>query len=64
MVQQAAWVRWLTFFSAYKPPRLVTQPEIAVQLAWQNCGLLIGVGLVGYLIATAIFCRRDLPAPL
>jgi ABC-2 type transport system permease protein len=64
VVDWAAWARWLTFFSAYKPPRLVTQPDIAIQLAWQHCGVLIGLGLLGYVAATAIFCRRDLPAPL
>jgi ABC-2 type transport system permease protein len=64
VVERAAWIRWLTFFSAYKPPRLVTQPDTAVLLAWQHCGVLIGLGLVGYLAATAVFCRRDLPAPL
>ena len=64
VVDRAAWIRWLTFFSAYKPPRLVTQPETAVLLAWQHCGVLIGLGLISYLVATFIFCRRDLPAPL
>lgn len=63
-VLRLKWLEWFSFFTAYRPPRFITQPEIAPQLAWQTCGLLFGMGLAGYCIAAIIFCRRDLPAPL
>ncbi len=31
---------------------------------WLHMGVLAAVGTVGYGLALAIFCRRDLPAPL
>jgi hypothetical protein len=32
-------------------------------LAWYD-GILLGIGIVAYLIGAVIFSRRDLPAPL
>ena len=34
------------------------------KLTFQYDGILIGLGLIGYIIAAIVFCRRDLPAPL
>jgi ABC-2 type transport system permease protein len=64
MVDRLAWLKYLTFYSAYKPPRLVAHPDQALEMAALHCGLLLGVGLAGYLAAGFIFQRRDLPAPL
>jgi ABC-2 type transport system permease protein len=63
-VPRLRWLEWYSFFTAYRPPRFITQPEIADQLAWETNGLLIGLGMAGYLAAAILFCRRDLPAPL
>ena len=55
----------------------VDQPEHTWSLllfddqgAWTDLGplgynlILLGIGLMSYIAATVIFCRRDLPAPL
>jgi hypothetical protein len=70
------WLAYFTFFSAFEPQPLVINPDRA--WAWyvtttggglQLGGLgfdaiLFGLGLACYGLATAIFTRRDLPAPL
>jgi len=67
------WVRWITFISAYQPqvlsfhywPKEVAKdPELSWRLLWHYNGSLLALGTVCYATAAAIFCRRDLPAPL
>jgi ABC-2 type transport system permease protein len=58
------WLMYATFFGAFEPQILATHPERAWQLSWRYDGTLIGLGLVAYLLAGVIFCRRDIPAPL
>lgn len=70
------WLLNFTFLTAFEPQRLVASPEFAWSLTvplhngdWAWGGLsyqavLLGMGLVSYVIAIAHFCRRDLPAPL
>jgi len=57
-------IGYLSVFNAYEPQRLVGGGWQAWQLLLQYDGVLIGVGLVGYLIGGIVFIRRDLPAPL
>ena len=58
------WVGYLSVLNAYEPQRLVGGgPEAWRMLAWYD-GILLGVGIVAYLIGAVIFSRRDLPAPL
>ena len=63
-----AWVRWLTFQSAYEPTLLTIgvarEPDEYMPLFWQYNGLLVVLGLALLAAATAIFSRRDVPAPL
>jgi ABC-2 type transport system permease protein len=68
VVAQAAptfgWLRYGTFLGAFEPQSLAIYPETAwAELAWRN-GCLIGLGIAAYATAAAVFCRRDLPAPL
>ena len=68
IVAQAAptfgWLRYGTFLGAFEPQSLAIYPETAwAELAWRN-GCLIGLGIAAYAAAVAVFCRRDLPAPL
>ncbi len=63
-VKPYAWIERLTFFTLYRPAKLVIDPENAWPLAWQYCGALVAIGLAGYLLAAIVFHRRDLPAPL
>ncbi len=64
MVERFAWLKPYTFFSLFKAPMFVTEPDKVSTLFWQFNGILIGLGLAGYVLAAVIFSRRDLPAPL
>jgi hypothetical protein len=58
------WLLYGTFLGAFEPQSLAIHPETAwAELAWRN-GCLIGLGIAAYAAAAAVFCRRDLPAPL
>ncbi len=63
-----AWLKWLTFLTAYQPTRLTLglqeKPAEHWPLFWQLNSFLLGLGLLTLALATARFCRRDLPAPL
>lgn len=71
--------RWLengTVFTLFEPQRLVSDSAHAWTLSYVNDqgqfalgglgydAMLLGLGLLAYFLATVIFCRRDLPAPL
>jgi ABC-2 type transport system permease protein len=59
-----AWLRYGTFLGAFDPQSLAVYPQTAwAELAWRS-GCLIGLGIAAYAAAAAVFCRRDLPAPL
>ncbi len=64
----AEWVEWLTILSAYEPTRLVLELSRdapgASALFWQLNACLVGLGAATWLVATTLFCRRDVPAPL
>jgi len=80
-VEGFAWVKGLTFFSAYEPVRFVSEAfaNPALEWAWVvrdaegaiakigplgGTGILTLLGIVGIILGTVIFCRRDLPAPM
>lgn len=58
------WLKYFTFLAAYEPQVLISDPASAWSLSMQYDGLLLGLGIGAYLLAAAIFCRRDIPAPL
>jgi ABC-2 type transport system permease protein len=58
------WVGYLSVLNAYEPQRLVSGTPEAWSLLARYDGVLLGVGLVAYLVGAVIFARRDLPAPL
>jgi ABC-2 type transport system permease protein len=69
------WLLKLTIFTPFDPEGLVAHPELAwtwwsVQEGVERLGgwgchaVLLGLGLVGYALASVVFQRRDLPAPL
>jgi ABC-2 type transport system permease protein len=53
-----------TVFYYYQPQPLILGEPGAVARTAVNLGVLCAVGLIGYLGALVVFCRRDLPAPL
>jgi ABC-2 type transport system permease protein len=59
------WVRRWTCFYYYQPQEMILKPDwYAHDVVWERLAALLGVGVVGYLLAWVTFCRRDLPAPL
>lgn len=68
-------LRPLTVFYYYQPQPVVLQGRWTTEIlmGWRETGplmevpvlvVLTGVGLIGYIMAWRLFCRRDLPAPL
>jgi ABC-2 type transport system permease protein len=69
------WLAYLSFFTPFEPQLLVGARNRAWAW-WVASGesfalgglgydsILIGLGLLFYVVAAVIFCRRDLPAPL
>ena len=62
--QAIDFLRPWTVFYYYQPQGLILGFEGAINDAVRNCLTLLGIGAAGYAAALAIFCRRDLPAPL
>lgn len=58
------WLTYFTFFGAYEPAVMVTQPQGAADVMLRYNGLYLVLGLASYVIAAFVFCRRDLPPPL
>jgi ABC-2 type transport system permease protein len=70
--EPAEFVRPLTFFFYYQPQKAMLNGDWLVDIGkvWPGApalpaiGVLLGVGIVGYLASWRVFVRRDLPAPL
>ena len=59
------WMRPFTVFYHYQPQPMILDADWANQpVIWLHLGVLLAVGVVGYLLAWWTFCKRDLPAPL
>ena len=59
------WMRSLTIFGAYEPwPLIAAKPDEFAELWLRYNGSLLAIGLATFVLATIIFCRRDIPAPL
>lgn len=70
------WLEYGTVFTLFEPQQIVSNSAHAWSLHYLNDNgrlalgglgydvILLGLGLFTYLLATLIFCRRDLPAPL
>ncbi len=61
--EPGAWLAYLSFLSAFEPQLLILVPEEAARLAWIYNGSLLGLGLIGYLVAAVLLTRRDIPVP-
>jgi ABC-2 type transport system permease protein len=61
----AAWLRPFTVFYYYQPQDVILRTDgFSDPRVWLRLGVLVVVGVVGYLMALRTFCRRDLPAAL
>lgn len=56
------WLRYLSFLTAFEPQQLILLSDGWSEALWLS-GILIGLGLLGYLGALLIFCWRDIPVP-
>ncbi|QDS96988.1 ABC transporter permease subunit [Adhaeretor mobilis] len=65
---QFEWLKKWSFLSAYEPTLLtvgiVDNPDKYVPMFWQYNLVLVGIGLAAMALATLVFCKRDVPAPL
>jgi ABC-2 type transport system permease protein len=66
--QEFGWMRWTTILSAYEPTVLTLalhrEPDEFWPMFYQYNAWLFGLGGLLLALAAAIFCRRDVPAPL
>jgi ABC-type transport system involved in multi-copper enzyme maturation permease subunit len=63
----AEWLQNFTVFSTYEPTKLaigMSRDAAYWSMFWQYNAILFGLGVALWLLAAAIFCRRDVPAPL
>lgn len=64
----ARWLEWLTVTSIYEPTKLALGVARDAAANWSQCweysAALAGLGAASWILAAAIFCRRDVPAPL
>jgi ABC-2 type transport system permease protein len=68
LTSELAWLESFTILSAYGPTLLAVgihrDAETHWPLFWQYNAWLIGLGSAAWAAAAAIFCHRDVPAPL
>ncbi len=57
------WLGYLSFLSAYDPPKLIFAGSETLALSTQFNGVLFVVGLTSYAIAGLVFSYRDIPIP-
>jgi len=60
--QTAWWLKYLTFLTAFEPQRLILLPD-SQAIAWHYNGVLLALGLAGYVVAAVILTFRDIPQP-
>lgn len=65
MFESVDWLRQATVFYHYQPQPLILKDDWAENpTTWEHLGVLLALGVVGYLLGWWKFCKRDLPAPL
>jgi ABC-2 type transport system permease protein len=68
MSQSFGWLKWATILTAYEPTLLTIglhrDPTTYWPLFWQYNACLFGLGAAMLAASAAIFCHRDVPAPL
>ncbi|HEX4132904.1 MAG TPA: ABC transporter permease subunit [Pirellulales bacterium] len=64
MAPRLRWLRWFSFLTWFEPHALIVDSNHGWSTALHHSAWLLGLAAVAYAAAVAIFCRRDLPAPL
>jgi ABC-2 type transport system permease protein len=68
LTRQFDWMEWLTVLSAYEPTKvtlgLARDAAKFGPIFWQHNACLVGLGALALGVAAAVFCHRDVPAPL
>ncbi len=58
------WLLYTTFLASFEPHILIADAERAWELSVRYDGTLLGLGTAAYVVATIVFARRDVPAPV
>jgi ABC-2 type transport system permease protein len=61
--EAGAWLKYLSFLSAFEPQMLVLARDKTGSLSWWYNGSLLALGVVCYGLAMIVFARRDIPVP-
>lgn len=67
MAPRFDWLKWLTILTAYEPTKLtlaIHRDPAEWTTFWQHNGVLLAAGALLLAASAAIFCHRDVPAPL
>ena len=68
LASKVAWLKKFSYLSAYEPTLLTiglaNEPAEHWPLFWQYNITLLGLGALAFTVAAAIFCNRDVPAPV
>jgi ABC-2 type transport system permease protein len=59
--EKGAWLQYLTFMSQYHPQEFIFLPEKSGWPMLRANGILLGIGLLAYLLAATNFWRKDIP---
>ncbi len=58
------WLKYLSFLTAFDPQKLILLPNGAWEMSLQFNSILVGLGLLAYMLAALVFARRDIPSAL
>jgi ABC-2 type transport system permease protein len=56
------WLKYLSFLTAFEPQQLILMEDAWSRSLWLS-GVLVGLGLLSYLVAIVVFTWRDIPVP-
>lgn len=64
MWPEGEFLKYTTIFGAFEPQVMIQEPHNAFAMSVQYDSCLIGLGILAYVVAGIVFCRRDIPPPL
>jgi ABC-2 type transport system permease protein len=59
--EKGGWLQYFTFMSQYHPQEFIFLPEKSGWPMLRANGILIGLGILAYLLAALVFWRKDVP---
>ena len=58
------WLKYLSFLTPFDPQKLILLPNGAWEMSLRFDSILVGLGLLSYVLAALVFARRDIPSAL